>query len=514
MVPSHTDGLNPALVAKFSLPTWSDDHADRLAIDAELERDHPSRLYDRAVARLDLQPLFDSYSGSGRKAYRPDILLRVALFEMHSGRQSPSQWFDDLRHNTAVRWLARGIRPALSVLYEFRDRLAPFVEPWHQQVVDAISVLCPAVAATTTLDGSTLEANASRHKMVRLETVEKRLEQLEQVQAAATDKPALQEQPAWMATTPGGRQRQVQRHQKAKERLQEMHARNAKRPKDKRLLPQQLRLSVVDPEAASGRDKHNVYRPLYNLQVVWSMAAPVILTFGVFAQAGDHGMLPIVIDRMAEQFGRKPKKLLVDAAYTTPDDLSFCQLHGIDLYGPWQQNDFTKDRPAVKNPLQIPKTEFKYDAERDTYWCPQGHEMPLEQFKHQARADGTHQRYKIYRCPGEYCRACPLAKKCAKLPDKGRTVQRHPQQELIDAHQERMRTPQAKAEYRQRGQGERAFADLKEHRCLTRMNGRGLTRAKTQATLAVLALNLQALDSLNNRNASRGDCVQPRKIPA
>jgi transposase len=514
MVAFPTDGLNPAPADKFGLPIWSDDHADRLAIDADLEQDHPSRLYDRAVSYLDLQPLLDSYSGRGRKAHRPDVLLRVVLFEMHSGRQSPSQWFDDLRHNTAVRWLARGIRPALSVLYEFHDRVAPFIEAWHQQVVDAISALCPELADTSTLDGTTLEANASRHKMVRLETVEKRLEQLEQAQATAADKPSAQEQPAWMAATSSGRQRQIQRHQKAKERLQEMHEYNAKRPKDKRLLPKQLRLSVVDPEAVSGRDKHNVYRPLYTMQVVWSLAAPVILTFDVFAQAGDHGMLPIMVDRMAQQLDRKPKKLLVDSAYTTPDDLSFCNLHGIDLYGPWQQNDFTKDRPAVKNPVQIPKTQFKYDAERDVYWCPQGHELPFEQYKHQARADGTYQRYKIYRCPAEHCQACPVAATCAKLPDKGRTVQRHPLQELIDQHQERMRTPQAKAEYRQRGQGERAFADLKEHRCLTRVNGRGLQRAKAQAGLAVLATNLQTLDSLGNTRTSRGVCSQPRKIPA
>jgi transposase len=513
MVPFPTDGLKTALLDKFAAPPWTDDDPDRLALGADLAEDHPARWIDRAVQDIDLQPLLASYSGRGRKPHRPDLLLRVVLFEMHDGRQSPCQWADHLRHHSAVRWLARGLRPALSVLYEFRERLAPFLEAWHQQVVAAISTLCPAAADTATLDGTTFEANASRYKMLRLETVAKHLEQLEQAQAAPADQPAPQP-PQWMAKTPAGRGRQIKRHEQAKERLQELHKRNNRRPKDKRLPAHQVRVSINDPEAASGRDKHSVYRPLYNVQYLWSLTAQVILAFGVFTHPGDHAMLPTMVEKMMQQSGRKPRKLLVDSAYTTGDDLAFCHRHGIDLCGPWQENDFTKERPAVTNPAQIPKTQFSYDRERDVYRCPEGHAMPFEDYKYKARPDGTNMRYKLYRCPAEHCRECPLAAKCAKLPDRGRTIQRHPQQERIDEHQERMRTAQAKEEYRQRGQGERPFADQKEHRNLRRLSGRGAGRAETQIGLAVLVHTLSALASLRKTEASRGSLPKARKIPA
>jgi len=517
MVLLPTEGLKATSRSKFAAPLWQEDDPARLALDAEIPADDPARLIDRVVDDLDLQPLFASYSGRGRKPHRPDLLLRVVFYEMRRGRQSPSQWFEDLRHHAVVRWLARGLRPGLSVLYEFRDRLAPFLADWHQQVMAAISTLAPALADTATLDGTTLEANASRHKMAHLQTVDKHLDQLHAAQKASAEKlPVEPAEPApdWMARTPAGRQQQLERHEQAKQRLQEMHERNERRPKDKRLPAKQVRVSLTDPEAASGRDKHHVYRPLYNVQFVWSLATQVVLAFGIFAQPGDHGMLPIMIEKMLQQSGRKPKKLLVDSAYTTPDDLSFCQLHGIALYGPWQENDFTKDRPAVKNPAQIPKAQFHYDAEHDVYRCPEGHDMPFETYKYKPRADGSHGRSKLYRCPAEHCQACPLAAKCAKLPDKGRTIQRHPQQQLIDEHQEGMRTPAAQQQYRQRGQGERAFADLKAHRNLRRVNGRGLARAEIQTALAVLIHNLEALDSLKKPETSGEPALKRRKIPA
>lgn len=202
------------------------------------------------------------------------------------------------------------------------------------------------------------------------------------------------------------------------------------------------------------------------------------------------------------------------ASYTTPDDLAFCDVHGIDLCGPWQANTFTKDRPAVKNPTQIPKTQFTFDEEHNAYRCPQGHLMPFADYKYKPHADGANVRYNLYRCPAEHCQACPLASHCAKLPHKGRTIQRHPQQHLIDKHQERMQTPASRERYRQRGQGERPFADLKTHRALRRLNGRGLKRAETQTTLAVLVHNLETLDSLKKSETAGATPRKPCKLTA
>jgi hypothetical protein len=74
---------------------------------------------------------------------------------------------------------------------------------------------------------------------------------------------------------------------------------------------------------------------------------------------------------------------------------------------------------------------------------------------------------------------------------RGRSVQRHEHEELIQAHRAWMATAEAKAVYRLRGQTiEIVFADVKEHRGLRRFSGHGLVRVRTEFALEVLLHNL------------------------
>ncbi len=60
-----------------------------------------------------------------------------------------------------------------------------------------------------------------------------------------------------------------------------------------------------------------------------------------------------------------------------------------------------------------------------------------------------------------------------------------------------MSTPEAQARYRLLSQTvERAYADSKGNRRLTRFHGRGLSRARTETGIMVVAQNLLRLDRL------------------
>ena len=63
-----------------------------------------------------------------------------------------------------------------------------------------------------------------------------------------------------------------------------------------------------------------------------------------------------------------------------------------------------------------------------------------------------------------------------------------------------MATAEAQALYRLRKQTvERGFADVKEHRALRRLSGRGLTRARIAVGLVVLVHNLRTVQALRDR---------------
>src|SRR4051794_22099170 len=110
----------------FADPPWDTASARWLDLDAELDPDHPARRIARMVDdELDLGPLRRRYAGRGSRPHRPDLLLKLLLFEHERGRPQPVQWHKDLAENKAVQWLTFGIRPSLTSLYEFRDRVQP-----------------------------------------------------------------------------------------------------------------------------------------------------------------------------------------------------------------------------------------------------------------------------------------------------------------------------------------------------------------------------------------------------
>jgi hypothetical protein len=251
---------------------------------------------------------------------------------------------------------------------------------------------------------------------------------------------------------------------------------------------------VSDPEAALGLDKHKVFRPLYNAQDARDLDSPLILGCQVFAQSSDAGTYEPMLDRVAQFTGRRLEQALADAGYATAVNLAISERRGVTLYAPWQENDFT---PAVKKSPpegRFPKSAFTWRPESQTYRCPADKELKYVGREARQRAGDESTVYLNYQCSPHDCRSCPLNSRCVKKPSQGRRVRRNEHEELIEAHKQRMQTPEAKAIYRQRKQTvELAFADSKQHRGLRRASGYGLTIARTQTGLTVLVHNLLAL---------------------
>ena len=87
---------------RFARPPWTKNSTPWRQIDAQLSEDHLARQIDQAVELLDLTPLFASYLGVGKEAVRPDLLLKLVLYEKQSKRPSPSQWARDVEENAPV----------------------------------------------------------------------------------------------------------------------------------------------------------------------------------------------------------------------------------------------------------------------------------------------------------------------------------------------------------------------------------------------------------------------------
>src|SRR5262245_13007150 len=92
---------------RFAGPPWHHQSPEWRAIDDDLPADHLARTIDEAVDGLDLTALFRSYAGVGSKPHRPDLMLKIVLYEMQTGRHSPGQWAADARDRRCLLWLGR-----------------------------------------------------------------------------------------------------------------------------------------------------------------------------------------------------------------------------------------------------------------------------------------------------------------------------------------------------------------------------------------------------------------------
>jgi Transposase DDE domain len=478
---------------RFAEPPWTEEHPDWIRFDRELPADHSARQIVAAMQLLDLTPLFASYSAGGTVPLRPDLMLRMVLIEMQQGRFRPAQWFRDACEHTPLMWAGYGLRPSRTAWYEFAERIAPWLDDWNRQLIQAAKHAEVTSATRGALDGSSVAANASRHRLLNEDRLTTRHSELEQARTADETGQPPESVPGWMAKTPEGRTAQEERYRQAQIRLKELQAVNERQPPKRQRPRNRVVVSASDPQAALGRDKLNVFRPLYNVQLLRDLDSPLILGYDVLAQPTDAGALRPMLKKLRNTFDVHLESLLVDAGYVDACNLARCEREQVKLYGPWQENDYTAGN---KNgtPGRFSRDDFEWLPEENAYRCPQGHVLTAIGKERRQQSQGEIQTVYRYRCLPKHCRACPLRERCTSSPARGRSVRRSEYEELIVEHQARMQTAESKTLYRQRRQTvELSFADFKEHRNFQRMSGRGLHHAMAQTALTVLAHNLTVL---------------------
>jgi transposase len=228
------------------------------ALDRDVPADHLARVIDQAVDRLDLTDLYAAYAGTGSLAHPPALLLQALRYELPSGRRRPAPWYQDATESQPLRWLLRGCRPSRSAWYTFRDRWHERDAFWNSQALQQAIAAGLTPAQRAALDGTLVAAQASRHRLVKEETLSRRQAEREEASAAdQRDKP-LAVVPGWMAKTPRGRAGQRARYRQAAQRMEQRQGRNARQRASKRKARDKIVLSPSEPEAALGRDKSHV----------------------------------------------------------------------------------------------------------------------------------------------------------------------------------------------------------------------------------------------------------------
>jgi transposase len=460
------------------------------------------------VTRLDCNLLWRCYAGFGSAAYQPLLLLAAVLYETYHGFHSPAVWCRHAQQSDPVRWLLRGYTPSRCCWYNFRDRLEPAVLALVQQTVKEAIAEGFTPADRGAVDGTTLEANSTRHKLLNHNTLAGRLQRLSEAVALDERPPddvppprspgqTPQQAPRWLAPTLVGRKRQLARYQRASAQMSQRQRRNQQKRSSKRTAAAKILISPGDPQAILGRDKQKVFRPLYNGQLLADLDSPLILTYEVVAQANDAGLLGGLLKQAKKGLGHAIKAVVADSAYAGGQDLADARAQGTTVYAPWQANDYSQKKQAN----YYPKEQFEWRPAERVYVCPAGQKLSYRGSSRQRRSGTGRIELQMYKAEPSACQACCQRQACTSAKT-ARSISRGEYEEEIEELRQRMQSEQAKALYRLRKQVvERLNADIKQHRGLRRLSGRGLKRARIQLGLVVLAHNLVSLEKLRRPRA-------------
>jgi hypothetical protein len=508
---------------------------------------------EEAVERLDLAGLTPLYRQRGSVPFAPLLMLKLVLFCIADGRPSPADWAEMANRDGPCRWLVWGLEPSASACYAFRERLGvEHLLELNRQTRALAQADGLSLANRGAIDGTLQEAAASRHRLMTAQRVEQGLCALEEplppvaplppspatpavavvrdaqpaaavaaggvTQPQGDKEPAANEpepprprRPVRPGRTAAGRARQQRRWQRAREQLRQRQARNQQKRASKRTAPEKVVISPTDPEAALGRDKRGVFRPLYNAQLVADVDSDLILGYEVVAQPNDNGLLPLMLEQSARLLGHPLKLALVDAGYTGGRELAAAERLGITVLGPCAGHS----RSDPVSARQLPKSAFHYAAARDVYVCPAGQELTCVGQSRQQRSSVELVVLKQYRAgPGE-CARCPRQEACCPQSARGRSLSRSEHEESSEQLRARMGQKENRQLYRRRAATvERLFGDGKEQRGLAREAGRGLNQARKQLALTVLQHNLRVLGKAMAEARKKRDALQSDRSSA
>src|SRR5713101_6475855 len=165
----RSDDLNQALLLPPSLHDW-------------LPEKHLARFLAEVVDSLDLGAIYAGYDekdGRGQAAYHPAMMVRVLLYGYCTGTCSSRQIEAETYEDVAFRYLAADEHPDHSSWAEFRKRHLEALAGLFTQALQLCQKAGLVKLGHVALDGTKIQANASKHKAMsygRMSEAEEKLE--------------------------------------------------------------------------------------------------------------------------------------------------------------------------------------------------------------------------------------------------------------------------------------------------------------------------------------------------
>ena len=441
------------------------------AVDDYVGADNPVRFIDAFVESLDLAKAGFARvrpEATGRPGYAPGDLLKLYIYGYLNRVRSSRRLEAETHRNIEVIWLLRTLKPDFKTIADFRsDNRAAFKSVFRQ-----FTLLCKRLdlfgRELLAVDGTRIKAVNNKDRNFTRNSLEKFIKQTDERLADYLER--LDEGDAAEKALGGAR---------VKNLAEKIEALSKKRGKYEAMLRRleytgEDQISLTDPDSRA-MAAHTKVAVGYNVQIAVDAKHKLIVDEEVTNQVIDMGLLQATAEPAREILEVDRIDVVADAGYFRTEDIETCEQAGLTPHVPRPQRGSSASKGFFR------KDEFRYDAERDAYLCPAGHEMKPFRFG-KLREMG-----KVDYVNRKACRDCPLRPRCT---DAGyRVVSRLEHEAALDRMAARLEArPEILA--RRRETVEHPFGSIKQWMNQGAFLMRRLEKVRAEFALTALAYNL------------------------
>ena len=462
-------------------------------IERLIEDDHAARAIWELVGRLDLRsflsPIGSVEGQAGRPAFDPQLLISVWLYAYSRGISSAREIARRCEYEPAFQWLT-----GLSVinhhtLSDFRIEHREALNELFTQVLAVLSAEKLITLERVMHDGTKIYANASKKSFCTKKRIEEHLN-IAREHVAAMGEPDAAEVPELRRLKARERARREREQRLAHALSEYQNIERAKRPGYNRTSKQQTGASISDPEARIMKHSSAPCALSYNVQVSTDAAAGIVIGIEASQTVPDYEHLVPAVKQIEERLGKRPKQIVVDAGYTSRENVLALHQCGVTMFGRSVQADGRVRQRFARCGVTdgfLPEN-FRFDSSTNTFVCPEGKvlrpRVPTE------RPGRTMIRYQASITD---CKVCSQRTKCCSGNTRyGRSIVVTKEDPVVTAFRARTRSVEGQAALKQRSAvAEFVNAWLKEKLGLRRFRVRGLAKIRAEAMWAALTYNMQ-----------------------
>ena len=328
-------------------------------VDGLIGSEHPARIIWAYVEKLDLSELEEAIKARehvrGQAPASPRLLLALWLYATSQKVGSARELARLCENHNAYRWLCGGVSVNYHGLADFRVAHPELIKRLLCENVAALSVTGVISLDEVTQDGVRVRSGAGARSFRRRKTLEKELRKatrlVEQLSAEAESDPAASSRRVKAAQERAAREREAKVNA-ALARLGELEEERKRRGRtNKKDVAKQgePRASTTDPQTRVMKMADGGYRPAYNCQISTVAKGQIVVAAYAETNGSDRGLMRPMLDEVQRDYGRLPKRHLVDGGFNNNGDTEWAASQGVKVYGPPPKSKHRTDPYAPRD---------------------------------------------------------------------------------------------------------------------------------------------------------------------